>query len=195
MTTAASFGSAFVDFAEHPADELLLAWLLEETAPDVAEPVAEHLYVCNRCTDRVASLRHVVGALPQMRRLGHHPIQSRASLTELEARGARLQHIVGRHGAEVVTAVAETTDIVVMHLPVPLDPGARKRGRGTLTVTLSSPTSPPFFTLGNVVPDADEILLACHRALALSNPSLRVRVEDRPRGVVLCEALFVQPGH
>lgn len=188
MMTPSSLSWPFEQLNQHPGDELLLSWLLEEVAPDTAEPVAEHLYVCHRCTRRLGALRNVIGALPEMRRLAHHPIQTRTSLQALERRGARLQHIEGRDCEEVMTALAPETDVLVMHLPVPGVANDR------LTVTLCTRDGEPILTLKDVKRDGDEILLTCHRRLALSTPALRVQIEDPVRAGIVCDVIFSQPG-
>jgi hypothetical protein len=179
--------AALADPIEHPLDEALVDWLLDPGALDREEPVAEHLFACGRCCARVEDLRVVVAGLAELQRHRHEPIQTRASVAALEARGDRVQHIFGRHGEEVVGAISREVDILVMHLPVPAT-------ASSLTVRLCEPDGRVFFTIEDARADGGEVILACHRFIAQGNPALRVKVSEA-RGTVVCDALFVQgPG-
>jgi hypothetical protein len=179
---------AFADPPDHPLDEALVGWLLEPADADLDgdEPVAEHLFGCDRCTARVDGLRAVTAALAELQRHSHDPIQTRAGVAALERRGERVQHFFGGDGVRIEGTIARESDIVIMHLPVPLT------ATGPLTVTLCDPDGQPFFEIVSAgARDPGEVLLACHRAIADGNPVLRVQVRDEA-AALLCDAVFAQ---
>jgi hypothetical protein len=173
------------DPADHPPDEALLAWMLDPTDLD-QEPVADHLFACARCSARTLSLRTVVGALAQMQRHAHEPIQTRQSLAALEARGERLQHFFGVDGGEVTGELSADADIVIMHLPVP---GAAD---SPLTVSLCEPDGRVFASMPAAGAEDGEVMLACYRRVAQGNQCLRVKVTRAGSEEVLCDARFAQ---
>jgi hypothetical protein len=178
---------AFQDPALHPLDEALVGWMLGPAELDGDEPVAAHLFECGRCTGRIEQLRTVVGALADLQRHAHRPIQTRASLAALEQRGERLQHLHGRNGGEVTSPISGEADIIILHLPVA---GADD---APLVVSLCAPHGQAFIEFPAERAEAGEVLLACHRFVAQGTPTLRVMVSRRPDGAVLCDALFSQP--
>lgn len=171
--------------AMHPTDDALAAFVLAEDDEAVAEATSIHLLDCARCAGRVEELVRVEAILAELRAMAHAPILGRAEVEGLARRGLRLQHV---RGDEEYDGIDPDADVVVMHVGVP-------RTDDPLTVILCALDGTPFRELAaeRAAPDADEVLICCHRTVAQLSPGMRIRVEGRRSGraTPLADVAFV----
>lgn len=164
-----------------------IEWWQGEIESAELDALEEHLFECDLCTHEVTALSALAEglfALGDTRDLP--PVITEDVLERLET-NANVAVYRARSGAEVHALLDPENEFVVLRLATDLS------RLFSLDVQFRGPNEEVYFELKDVPFSSDEVIVACHRHVALTSPEVRLRFfgeEDGERTEVARVTLF-----